>query len=249
MKLQASKAQWILVVSSGAFLAFVLFVYQAFGIHQGVSFSGHTLLERVLIFGLGASLSFALNEFLLKPKLRMQSVPSTVIWVLWEVLVAGTVTHTIFNYFWNWTETTWSSYFLLMGEISTVFIVPFSLYYLFLRQEKSLSSKNQLFKFKSATGTEEIVVDSRHLLYVKAEDNYVSIVYSSKGEEKSTVIRKKLSSLLEEYPQLKRVHRSYVINPETIQRIEKKSKSMKVHFETGGSVPVSESFREALMSL
>lgn len=249
MKLHASKAQWVLVISSGAFLAFVLFVYQAFGIHQGVSFSGHTLLERVLIFGLGASFSFAFNEFLLKPQLRVQSVSATVIWVLGEVLLAGTVTHTIFNYFWNWTETTWSSYLLLMGEVSSVFVIPFSLYFIFLRQEKSRPSNNQLFRFKSATGTEEVVVDSRHLLYVKAEDNYVSIVHSSKGEEKSTVIRKKLSSLLEEYPQLKRVHRSYVINPKTIQRIEKKSKSMKVHFETGGSVPVSESFRETLLSL
>lgn len=246
MQVKASNAQWVLVISSGVFLGFVLYVYEAFGIYQGVSFSGHGLLERVLLFAFGASVTFALNEFFLRPILRLDTLLRSVLWIIWEVWSAGTVTHVFFNYFWNWTESNWHSYFLLLGEVSSVFTVPFLLYFLIDRKAPHNQINSRLLIFKSANGKEEFAIRPKHLLYIKAEDNYVSIVHESKGEERSTVLRKKLSSLMEEYPNLKQVHRSYLVNPKAVQRIEKKPKSAKVHFSTGSYVPVSETFRHTL---
>ena len=200
----------------------------------------------MFLFGFGASTVFALNEFILRPYFKVGSLSSTVCWIVWEVWSAGTAIHTIFNYFWNWTESAWHSYFLLLGEVSTVFAIPFLLYFLISRRESSIQTSSQLFTFKSANGKEAFAIKKEHLLYVKAEDNYVSIVYNHKGEERSTVLRRKLSSLLEEYPDLKQVHRSYLVNPTSVQRIEKKPKSTKVHFSTGSSVPVSETFKDTL---
>ncbi|MEO1256757.1 MAG: hypothetical protein AAFY41_17985, partial [Bacteroidota bacterium] len=102
MQLRVSTAQLVLIVSSGFFLGFVLLVYKAFGIYQGVSFSGHSLIVRVILFGLSVILTFAINELVLRPYINLISYVHVCLWLLWEVFSAASITHLLFNYFWNW---------------------------------------------------------------------------------------------------------------------------------------------------
>ena len=216
MQLKASITQLTLVISSGLFLGFVLFVYHAFGIDQGMSFSGHTFIERVTLFSCNVCLVFAINELVLKPRLALDASLKSVLWVLWEIFSAATATHVLFNYFWNWTESFWGSYFLLLGEMTSVLVVPFGLYF---------------------------------LLYVKAEDNYVKVVYRSKGQEKSFLLRRKLSEVEKLSPSLLRVHRSYLINVNNVMKIEQKTKSGRIHFDTGSSIPSSAKYQFSISQL
>lgn len=234
-----TKAQYVLIFSSGFFLGIVLYFYEGFGIDQGVSFSGHTLVERVLLFMIGVSATFALNEAVILPRVNTSSLLKRSLWVLWEVLSAASVTFVLFDYFWNFTETSFYSYFLLLSEMTSVLIVPFILY--FLVDTKTKSTEDKMI-FTSTNGKETITISPNKLLYLKSDDNYVKIIFLSGNEIRNALLRKKLSDAEKEFPQLIRVHRSYLINPLTVLKVDMKSKAKKVHFETNESVPVSNSF-------
>ena len=161
MKIQASRAEIILIASSGLFLGTVLYVYQAFGIDQGISFSGHSLLERVIFFTLGACFVFAINELLIKPFVKPVSILQYIVWHAWETLTAGSFTYFLFNYFWNITESTWYAYFLLLGEFTTVILIPIGVYHVIRR-----STKSSLCVFSSENGKEQIAILRHELLYV-----------------------------------------------------------------------------------
>ncbi|MEO9869570.1 LytTR family DNA-binding domain-containing protein [Ekhidna sp.] len=238
----SARAKATLIVSSGLFLGIVLFLYEAFGIDQGVSFSGHSLIERTFFFSLGVSSAFALNELFIIHYLRINSFVRYFCWNTWEIISAGSVTYLLFNYFWNFTESYWQSYFLLIGEFTSVMIVPFAIYYLMVSLEKNASKAIDLQVFTSTNGKERIAIKSNQLMFVKAEDNYVSIVYRSNGSIETSIIRRRLSDLEKSYPNLMRVHRSYLVNPLTIHRVEQKSRSVKIYFEQGETVPVSNSY-------
>ena len=238
-----SRAQYVLIISSGIFLGVVLYFYEGFGIYQGVSFSGHSLVERVLFFMAGVSITFALNEAFLLPRINTSGLVRKGLWIVWEVFSAATVTFILFDYFWNFTETSFYSYFLLLGEMTSVLVIPFVLY--FLVNAKTKSSTDRMV-FRSANGKETVSILRHKLLYLKSDDNYIRIVFRSGDELKTSILRKKLSDAEKEFPQLIRVHRSYLVNPLTILKVDIKSKAAKVHFEAEETVPVSNSFVTSL---
>lgn len=238
MVLKTSKSQVVLIISSGLSLGFVLFVYKAFGIDQVVSFSGHSFAVRVVLFMLNVSVIFSINEFLIRPKLQLTTSIKVGLWIAWEVFSAASATHLLFNYFWNWTESNWHSYLLLLAEMTSVLVIPFGIYFLLKNKESSPS----MMVFTSENGKEKYAVHIDALLYVKAEDNYVKVVYKSNGDDKSFIIRRKLSDLEQLFPSLYRVHRSYLVSANNVVKVEQHSKGMAVHFSTGSQVPVSEKY-------
>lgn len=234
-----TKAQYVLISSSGFFLGIVLYFYEGFGIDQGVSFSGHTLVERVLLFMVGVSATFAINEAVILPRVDTSTLLKKSLWILWEIFSAASVTFILFDYFWSFTETSFYSYFLLLGEMTSVLIVPFILYFLVGTKTKSIDDK---MVFTSTNEKEAITISPNKLLYLKSDDNYIKIIFLSGNEIRSALLRKKLSDAEKEFPQLIRVHRSYLVNPLTILKVDMKSKAKKVYFEANESVPVSNSF-------
>ena len=111
----------LLIILSGSFLTFSLYVYQAYNIEGGYSYSGHSLLFRAICFGVLTSISFSLNEYLLHKVIPVKYIIS---WRIWELLMGGTVTFLLFNYFWNWQEWFYYSYFQLLLEYSAIIIFP-----------------------------------------------------------------------------------------------------------------------------
>ncbi|MCI2228171.1 LytTR family transcriptional regulator [Polaribacter sp. MSW13] len=51
------------------------------------------------------------------------------------------------------------------------------------------------------------------IICIQSSDNYIEVFYVSGNELKKHLIRNKLSVIADEFPQLLRTHRSYVINP------------------------------------
>ena len=77
--------------------------------------------------------------------------------------------------------------------------------------------------FTSENRKEKHAIQSTMLLYVKAEDNYVKVVYRNNEEEKSFLLRRKLSDIEKQFPSLVRVHRSYLVNMNNVVKVEQKS--------------------------
>ncbi|WP_462248397.1 LytR/AlgR family response regulator transcription factor [Ekhidna sp.] len=244
--MQLNKTKLFLTLSSGFFLSFVLYIYEAFGIFQGISFSGHSLLFRSIAFGIGVSATYGINEFFIKSRIAIYGKARMLAWILWEIWIASITTFLLFNYFWNFEELYWSSYFLLLGEFFSVMLLPHGLTYLF---EKLNRNGVDLMTITSENGKERIDVNPSHLLFIQADDNYIKVVTSEKDRRKSKLIRQTLTNVedqLKDYRELVRVHRSYLINKSNVRSIERKSKSGVVHFDNNESVPISQKYLDQL---
>lgn len=81
------------------------------------------------------------------------------------------------------------------------------------------------------------------LICIQSSDNYIEVYYYSGKELKKSLIRNKLSVIADEFPELLRVHRSYVINPYHFQQW--KTEKGKLFAELSSSIfaPVSNTYK------
>jgi hypothetical protein len=87
------------------------------------------------------------------------------------------------------------------------------------------------------------------LICVQSSDNYIEVFYYSGKELKKSLIRNKLSVIAEEFPELLRVHRSYIINPYHFQQW--KTEKGKLFAELSSSIftPVSNTYKNEVKSV
>ncbi len=254
-----------LTISSGSFLTFCLFAYQAYNIQSGFSVSGHSLLFRAIIFGLFISLSFAFNEYLIHPKLNFNF--NIIQWRVWEIWFGGTVTFLWFNYFWNWQEWFVFAYFQITIECAGILIIPIlGSYFLrkyldknnlleksklefekeiaIIRKERFNLNKDQI-TFKSTNEKTQLNIAVNDFLYATSADNYVQIYYLSNNEVKHILLRSTLKILEKQFinfPFL-RCHRSYFINKENIIQIKKSSTKTLIQLkDINKFIPVSKKY-------
>lgn len=82
------------------------------------------------------------------------------------------------------------------------------------------------------------------LIFIQSADNYIEVTYFSGKEVKKSLVRNKLSVIANNFPELLRVHRSYVVNP--FHFVQWKSEKNKLFLELSGShfTPVSNTYKE-----
>jgi hypothetical protein len=86
------------------------------------------------------------------------------------------------------------------------------------------------------------------LICIQSSDNYIEVLYYSGKELKKSLIRNKLSVIADEFPELLRVHRSYIINPYHFQQW--KTEKGKLFAELSSSIfaPVSNTYKSEAKS-
>ncbi|MEL7341856.1 MAG: LytTR family DNA-binding domain-containing protein, partial [Bacteroidota bacterium] len=111
----------------------------------------------------------------------------------------------------------------------------------------------ELLNLQNEKGKVELVIKADALLYLKAEDNYVSVFYLMHGTIKKELIRTSLKKIAHQVPEkcLIRVHRSYMINPQKIIRIEPIKDTFKISLAglEDGQIPVSATYKESLSAI
>ena len=237
--LQHSRTRkWAAVLLPGLCLFYVLFAFEAFGIPQGTSLSGHSFLQRSLIFGLTTSCVFYLFEFHIMPR-----KPKLIVWRILEILTGATATYLLFNHFWNWTEWSWSSYSLLLMEYSLVMIIPFAIVYL-LKTPSKKKDEIKPWTFSSTNGKDAINIHPQNLLYAKAAGNYVEVYFLLGDKVKSKLLRNTLKNIEEEIPELTRCSRSILVNQQKVSLIE--TTKGKLELNLGAvQIPVSSNYAES----
>ena len=84
------------------------------------------------------------------------------------------------------------------------------------------------------------------MLYITSEDNYVEIFYFSESGIKSEVLRNTLKNVEGELPEnsdLRRCHRSYMVNFRQISKLHRKNRKLVLTLKGGVEIPVSEKYR------
>ncbi|WP_296705816.1 LytTR family transcriptional regulator DNA-binding domain-containing protein [Algoriphagus sp.] len=235
----------ILGLISGFSVFYFLYFFGAYGIQEGISYSGHSHLFRSLSFGVLTFAYLTAFEIWLKPKLDITSLRSSIMWYLSLVLLGSQLIFILFNFFWNWQEWNLEAYGFIMKEFPLMMVVPLS-FYLVLKKITAPKNPNLSYlSFQSENGKEQLKIKLQNFLYANSSENYITISYTLNGQSKHHLIRKPLKDLEQElkaYPEIERTHRSYLVNRLNIQAV--KQLKGKVFLEVKGtSVPVSKQYQ------
>ena len=94
----------ILGFISGFSVFYFLYIFGAYGIQKGLSYSGHSHLFRSICFGLLTFSYLTAFEAWIKPKLNITRLGPAILWYLSLVLLGSQLIFLLFNFFWNWQE-------------------------------------------------------------------------------------------------------------------------------------------------
>lgn len=248
--LRSSRFRWTLVILVSLTIFYVLYIFKAFRIQTGISYSGHDLLTRSLVFGISNGLAYAILEWGIFKKFPTQTNSQLWIRIVLEVLAGAHVTYFWFNYFWNWTETHFDSYLLLVFEYFSMVFVPMALAYGLGFLWKRDSSSASLLLFQSENGKDKIQIQPSHFYFLKSAGNYVE-VWTKTGEKlKTDLIRNSLKAFEEKNDYeglLLRCHRSYLVNPKQVVRVIRAKG--KTELDLGiTTIPVSSQYEENFLN-
>jgi hypothetical protein len=81
------------------------------------------------------------------------------------------------------------------------------------------------------------------LICIQSSDNYIEVLYYSGKEIKKSLIRNKLSVIAEEFPELIRTHRSYIINPFHFQQWKTEKGKLLLELSSSIFIPVSTTYK------
>ena len=245
---------WTVVISTGFFLAFVLYVYRAYDIPQGISLSGHSLLVRTTLLGLATSFVFFLNEFFViryvSNKWR-HSKAFVLNWSLWELWMGAGVTFLMYNYFWNWNDLAFFSYLKMNAEYAGIVGIPLALIHLgiYRKRKEAETLPDPRLSLPTRTIKEKVTLIPEDILYLKAEGNYVLVAYLANGQVKSKLLRstlKEMISSLENNLQFLQVHRSYIVNKLHITESRLTQSGAYVKINDGSKIPVTQKYLACL---
>lgn len=168
-------------------------------------------------------------------------------------------------------------YFYTVFKITLISFIPpvilkiYDDYNLLVRMNESLASernsiKNQIEKyeeeilnksidFPAETGSETLSLTVADLVFVQSADNYVEIVFNEGGTIRKKFIRSTLKStetLLKQYPNFIRVHRTCIVNLHHIEKLHHGSGSQWITLKgLTEKIPVSRQYllklKEALL--
>ncbi|MEO9482011.1 MAG: LytTR family DNA-binding domain-containing protein [Ekhidna sp.] len=237
--------KWTVTILTGTFMFLALYVYRAYHIDKVEAFTGHSMLFRAIIHSLIISSVFYLLEFHASKYITVSQRVKPFVIALTATFLGLHITFLAFNYFYDWSELRWSSYSMFLYEYPLILILPVTISYLLDRIWSSPRAQpNDLLMFTSENQKEFLKINTDHFLFIKSAFNYVEIHYQSQQQPTRYLLRKTLSGISNEYPSHKnllRCHRSYIINPLNVDRVQCTNNKLVLSI-AGESIPVSKQY-------
>lgn len=184
-----------------------------------------------------------------------------ILWITQEILLLALV-YTLMDIFMlgNSDHIT-TLYIKLVFATLFVLAIPYSLSWLWYswndqkRQLAELSqvtskeySAKKLISFYDETNKRRFSVNSADVLYLESTDNYVTIFYEDKERIRKYMLRNTMKRLEKELEktQIRRCHRSYMVNFENIKMVRLSGTSLFIYIDTLEElkIPVSRTFAE-----
>lgn len=267
--LETPREKWVFIILSGLFSIFFINVFVPFNINLWWPVSQPWLRLLVLsgyaILGIGVLL---ISQFFLRPWFGPSHYRlwSFLLWALFELVLISIVISVVYEVFIRNRIQYFSDFILdVLLTIRYVGLVMCMLYCIVIpimisrRQvarvtalQKSLFQHEQdtrLLTIHDENGKPVLSVPGNNLIYVKSEDNYVSVIYRAGDKIKKALIRSTLKKL-ENYlasDQIIRIHRSFMINMQNIGEVKRISRGFMIKMKhVDENIPVSPNYRKCL---
>lgn len=245
------------------FIFLFILGYNPFGMDEFLAgpygrYTLNLLVTTLIVLGV-VSLSRMLL-FILRHRIEMNWA-LYILWCVMEVVVSGLFMSILLGIAWHGIYT----YFYVMGMCVlmllgiTAFpyaIITLSVQVYVLGKKAALAPQTDertLIRFNDSYKRLKLIVSSESVLYVKAEDNYVHIVYLDGARLRDFLMRSSMSALEEILTRhgLVRCHRSYFVNPVHVDLVKKDEGGFAVARLDAGdaSVPVSKRYYDALAKM
>ena len=266
--LQKAKYKWLFALLSGLFVFLFLIFFQPFGASQSIAYKYIFLAG----FGVSVFLGVATTYFILPKLFREFFRPEK--WTIGKEILLQSSSILIISAFnslhnYNW----WRDIDLYQTFINfliiTISIGIFPIIGLIFFKERTLSKRNieraQLLSNQLPPAAVEdtstvqiqeesvkespIVMELMEFVYAQSEGNYITIYYLDGSILMHKLIRLSLKQLeiqFENLSQIKRCHRSYLINTQHIIAVDGNARSLTIQLDNvATSIPVSRSFSKA----
>jgi DNA-binding LytR/AlgR family response regulator len=106
--------------------------------------------------------------------------------------------------------------------------------------------EDQKIKIKGEGNYEGLRLQLNEVISIQSSDNYIEVFYVSGTNLKKALIRNKLSVIDEEFPELLRAHRSYLVNPYHFQQWKTENGKLFMLLNYNIEVPISKTYQKAL---
>lgn len=114
---------------------------------------------------------------------------------------------------------------------------------------KNKKTEAKKIEIKGEGNYEGLCLFFNDIICIQSADNYVEVVYASGKDIKKTLIRNKLSSIADEFPDLLRTHRSYLINPHHFLQWKTDNSKLFIELFHHIIVPVSRTYQKEVKSV
>ena len=108
--------------------------------------------------------------------------------------------------------------------------------------------EDQKIEIKGEGNYEGLRLQLNEVISIQSSDNYIEVFYLSGQNLKKTLIRNKLSVIDDEFPELLRAHRSYLINPFHFQQWKTENGKLSMLLNHQIEVPISKTYQKAIKS-
>ena len=242
----------------------ILMLFQPFGVNNYDPSESIRLELMVGIASLGLVMfvTFLINEFALRPRvIKTYNVLTVACWLLWAIILGGSVAYVNYNFLGNWHDWSLPSWLDFVKNWFILTALPLAMIILYFRQ-KFLHQKLQeaqinqedhgeLFIFTSDNQKDRIALAVNDILFLESEDNYVSLTYRSGGEAKRHLLRSTLTRMeteLEDTP-IVRCHRSFLVNLDNVSSFTGNKNRLELTLgDSGELIPASRKFSPAILA-
>ncbi|MCV6630487.1 MAG: LytTR family transcriptional regulator, partial [Flavobacteriaceae bacterium] len=113
-------------------------------------------------------------------------------------------------------------------------------------KSKKDKSQNTIINLVSKNNDETITIDLKQLICVKSEGNYLKVYYLEENIATQKLIRNSISKVEKQliiFEQIKRCHRSFLVNLDKVEKMTGNARSLNLHIsDIDFTIPVSRSF-------
>lgn len=240
------------------FLFYVIFlnVYEPFNIARWYSDSGFIQFLRLSSYGLIIAVVFLFTQFPLRRIFKIQhfTFKTWIFWLVFEIILINISYIFLYgNPIGNLkNDLLFSAKYTLLSIWLPYSFAVLILYYKKHRNEiemlRNIPHKtpiSNLVVFKDENGKIRFSVRTPDLLLLESTDNYVTVFYILENKVQRILFRNTLKNLENElkYNGIVRCHRSYMINPEKIEFMERDGKKFLLKLNNiERKIPVSEKY-------
>jgi hypothetical protein len=263
----SNRDKWNLILFMAVFVPLFLLIFQPFGVNnfEPTNKISKVFLISMIGFGFVQAIVLTIYEFVIVPLLFIKnSLLIFIVRMLLELVLIAAANFLYYKVLGNFHDWHFRSFLDFVFNITLMSVIPFSIIYFYSKYRKSqeayqllelqprLALTEKHIKLQSLNGKEQLIITIADLLYIEAQDNYISVYYLEKGIVKKQLLR---STMKDVETNLKgefiiRCHRSFIVNINKVEKVKRDSHQMKLYLpHISQPIPVSRSYIPSLDNL